>query len=162
MRIRAASWMVWSLCAAAFSLLALALLLIFLGWSTPLPRGWISWQGRAISVVGLIGAPVLGGLVASRRPENPYGWLWLGLSLGLALLSFGQVYAAYSVVVEPGSLPAPRTVGHVVAGEGWVAAFTMLPLLLLLFPTGRLPSRRWRFVAWAVAVCGATGIFSTR
>jgi hypothetical protein len=122
------------------------------------PRGWISWQGQAISAVGLIGAPVLGGLVASRRPENPYGWLWLGLSLGLALLSFGQVYAAYSVVVEPGSLPAPRTVGHVVAGEGWVAAFTMVPLLLLLFPTGRLPSRRWRFVAWAVAVCGATGI----
>jgi len=78
--------------------------------------------------------------------------------LGLALLSFGQVYAAYSVVVEPGSLPAPRTVGHVVAGEGWVAAFTMLPLLLLLFPTCRLPSRRWRFVAWAVAVSGATGI----
>jgi hypothetical protein len=78
--------------------------------------------------------------------------------LGLAILSFGQVYAAYSLVVEPGSLPAPRTVGHVVAGEGWVAAFTMLPLLLLLFPTGRLPSRRWRFVAWAVAVSGATGI----
>jgi len=107
MRIRAASWLVWSLCAAAFSLLALALLLIVPGWSTPLPRGWISWQGQAISVVGLIGAPVLGGLVASRRPENPYGWLWLGLSLGLALLLFGQVYAAYSMVVEPGSLPSP-------------------------------------------------------
>jgi hypothetical protein len=155
---RAASWLVWSLCAAAFSLLALTLLLILLGWSTPLPRGWVAWQGQAIYAVGLIGAPVLGGLVASRRPENPYGWLWLGLSLGLALLSFGQVYAAYSVVVEPGSLPAPRTVAHVVAGEGWVAAFTMLPLLLLLFPTGRLPSRRWQFVAWAVAVAGATGI----
>src|SRR3712207_573856 len=161
MSSRAAAWLAWSLCAAAFSLLALALLLILLGWSTPLPRGWrgwISWQGQAIYAVGLIGAPVLGGLVASRRPENPYGWLWLGLSLGLAILSFGQVYAAYSLVVEPGSLPAPLTVGHVVAGEGWVVAFTMLPLLLLLFPTGRLPSRRWRFVAWAVAVSGATGI----
>jgi hypothetical protein len=148
----------WSLCAAAFSLLALTLLLILLGWSTPLPRGWVAWQGQAIYAVGLIGAPLLGGLIASRRPENPYGWLWLGLSLGLVLLLFGQVYAAYSMVVEPGSLPAPRTVGHVVAGEGWVAAFTMLPLLLLLFPTGRLPSHRWRFVALAVAVCGATGI----
>ena len=157
-RIPSTSWLVWSLCAAAFSLLALALLLIVLGWSTPLPRGWVAWQAQAINAVGLIGAPVLGGLIASRRPENLYGWLWLGLSLGLALLLFGQVYAAYSMVVEPGSLPAPRTVGHVVAGEGWVVAFTMLPLLLLLFPTGRLPSHRWRFVAWAVAVCGATGI----
>jgi hypothetical protein len=155
---RAASWLVWSLCAAALSLLALALLLILLGWSTPLPRGWVSWQTQAIVAAALLGAPILGGLVASRRPENPYGWLWLGLSLGLAILSFGQVYATYSVVVEPGSLPAPRTVGHVVGGEGWIVAFTMLPLLLLLFPTGRLPSRRWRFVAWAVAVSGATGL----
>jgi hypothetical protein len=145
-------------CAAAFSLLALALLLILLGWSTPLPRGWVAWQGQAIFAVGLIGAPVLGGIVASRRPENPYGWLWLGMSLGLALLLFGQVYAAYSVVMKPESLPASQTVGHVVAGVGWVAAFTVLPLLLLLFPTGRLPSSRWRFVAWVVAVSGATGI----
>ena len=155
---RAASWLAWSACTASVSLLALALLLIFLGWSTPLPPGWYTWQGQAIVAVALVGAPVLGGLVASRRPRNPYGWLWLGISLGLALLSFGQVYAAYSVVVVPGSLPAPRTVGHVVAGEGWVAAFTLLPLLLLLFPTGRLPSRRWRFVAWAVALSGAIGI----
>jgi len=76
----------------------------------------------------------------------------------LTLLLFGQVYAAYFLEVAPGSLPAPRTVGHVVAGEGWLAAFTLLPLLLLLFPTGRLPSRRWRFVAWAGAATGATAV----
>jgi hypothetical protein len=74
MRISAAAWLGWSLYAAAFSLLALALLLIVLGWSTPLPGGWVSWQGQAIYTVGLIGVPVLGGLVASRRPENPYGY----------------------------------------------------------------------------------------
>jgi hypothetical protein len=158
MSARTAAWLAWSLCAAALSLLALALLLILLGWSTPLPIGWLSWQGQAILAAALVGAPILGGLVASRHPENPYGWLWLGLSLGLAILPFGQAYASYSMVVEPGSLPAPRTVSHVVAGEGFVAAFTMLPLLLLLFPTGRLPSRRWRFVAWAVVVSGATGL----
>ena len=155
---RTAAWLAWSVCAASMTLLALSLLLILLGWSTPQPRGWVSWQAQAIVAVAVVGAPILGGLVASRRPESPYGWLWLGLSLGLAILTFGQAYAAYSVVVEPGSLPAPRMVGHVVAGEGFVVAFTMLPLLLLLFPTGRLPSRRWRLVAWAVAVSGATGI----
>ena len=158
MSTRAASWLAWAACAASLSLLALALLLIFLGRSTPLPRGWYPWQGQATVAAALVGAPILGGLIASRRPANPYGWLWLGLSLGLAVFLFGQVYAAYALVVEPGSLPAPRTVGHVVAGMGWAAAFTLLPLLLLLFPTGSLPSRRWRHVAWAVAVVGVTGM----
>ena len=158
MSARATSWLAWALCATTLSLLALVVLLIFLGWSTPLPSGWSAWEGQAILAVGIVGAPILGGLIASRRPENPYGWLLLGLSLGLALVLSAQVYATYSLVAEPGLLPAPRTVGHVVAGEGWMVAFTLLPLLLLLFPTGRLPSHRWRYVAWAVAVAGATAL----
>ena len=158
MSARAAAWLAWSLCATTLSLLALVVLLILLGWSTPLPSGWPAWEGQAILVVGIVGAPILGGLIASRRPKNPYGWLLLGLALGLTLVLSAQVYAAYSLVAEPGSLPAPRTVGHVVAGEGWMAAFTLLPLLLLLFPTGGLPSRRWRYVAWAVAGAGATAL----
>ncbi len=158
MSARATSWLAWALCATTLSLLALVVLLIFLGWSTPLPSGWSAWEGQAILAVGIVGAPILGGLIASRRPENPCGWLLLGLSLGLALVLSAQVYATYSLVAEPGLLPAPRTVGHVVAGEGWMVAFTLLPLLLLLFPTGRLPSHRWRYVAWAVAVAGATAL----
>jgi hypothetical protein len=155
---RTAAWLAWSVCTVGLLLLALSLLLILLGFSTPLPQGWIPWQGQAISTVGLIGAPVLGGLVASRRPHNPYGWLWLGLSLSLALLLFAQVYAAYSLVAQPGSLLAPRTVGTVLAGVGWTVGITLVPFLLLLFPTGRLPSRRWRFVAWAVVVSGAVAL----
>ena len=119
MSLRAAAWLAWSVCATALVLFALSLVLDFLGWSTPLPKGWIPWPGQAISAVGLIGAPVLGGLIASRRPHNPYGWLWLGLSLSLALLLFAQVNAAYSLVAQLGSLPAPRTVGTVLAGVGW-------------------------------------------
>jgi hypothetical protein len=142
------------MCAAALALFALSLLLIFLGWSTPLPRGWVLWQGQFISTVGFMGAPILGGLVASRRPENPYGWLWLGLGLSGALLQLAGSYSAYALVVEPDSLPAPRTVGSVL-GVGWGMAFILLPYLLLLFPTGRLPSRRWRPVAWAILVAGA-------
>ena len=151
---RPVGWLAWSVCAAALTLFGLSLLLVFLGWSTPLPRGWISWQGQIISTVGFIGAPVLGGLVASRRPENPYGWLWLGLGLSGALLQLADSYAAYALVVAPSSLPAPRTVGNIL-GMGWGMGVTLLPFLLLLFPTGRLPSRRWRPVAWAVLVAGA-------
>ena len=154
MSTRAASGLASSVCVAALALFSLSLLLILLGWSTPLPRGWVPWQGQIISTVGFMGAPILGGLVASRRPENLYGWLWLGLGLSGALLQLAGAYSAYALVVEPDSLPAPRTVGHVL-GAGWVMTFILLPYLLLLFPTGRLPSRRWRPVAWTVLVAGA-------
>ncbi len=86
MSARIATRIAWSVCAVTLLLQAVALLLIFLGWSTPLPNGWNSWQGQAISFVGLVGAPILGGFVSSRRPENPYGWLWLGFALASTLL----------------------------------------------------------------------------
>ena len=159
MNARAASWFAWSVCAAALMIFGLSLLLVFLGWSTPLPKGWVPWQGQIISTVGFMGAPILGGLIASRRPENLYGWLWLGLGLSAALVQLADSYAAYALVVEPGSLPAPRTVSQVL-GMGWGMGIILLPYLLLLFPTGRLPSRRWRPVAWAVLVAGTVLLIS--
>jgi MFS family permease len=151
---RTAARVAWSLCTAALALFALSLLLILLGWATPLPKGWVPWQAQTISTVGFMGAPVLGGLIASRRPKNLYGWLWLGLGLSAALLQLAGSYSAYALVVEPGSLPAPRTVSQVL-GIGWGMGIILLPFLFLLFPTGRLPSQRWRPVAWAVLVAGA-------
>jgi hypothetical protein len=46
----------------------------------------------------LIGAPILGGLIASRRPHNPYGWLWLGFWFGLTFQLLGRLYAVYALV----------------------------------------------------------------
>jgi hypothetical protein len=154
MNRRAAARLAWSVCATVLVLFGLTLVLVFLGWSTPLPKGWVPWQGQIITTVGFMGAPVLGGLIASRRPDNLYGWLWLGLGLSAALLQLAGSYAAYALVAEPGSLPAPRTIAQVL-GVAWGMGIILLPFLLLLFPTGRLPSRRWRPVAWAVLVAGA-------
>jgi hypothetical protein len=75
MSLRVAAWLAWSVCAVSLLLMAFSLLLIVLGWPTLLPRGWSPWQDQAVSVVGFIGAPVLGGLIASRRPRNLYGWV---------------------------------------------------------------------------------------
>jgi membrane protein CcdC involved in cytochrome C biogenesis len=158
MRSRTASWMAWSVCAVTLLVLATSMLLIVLGWSTPLPGGWTSWRDQTVSLLGIIGAPILGGLIASRLPRNPYGWLWLGFGLGLAAQSLAMSYEAYALVVEPGSLAAPRTISHVLELGGQVA-LTLAPLLMLLFPTGRLPSRRWRPLAWTSTAAGALLLF---
>ncbi len=144
----------WSLCGVALLLISLTLVLIVLGWSTPLPKGWTPWRDQAISLAGIVGAPILGGLISSRHPRNPYGWLWLGFGLGLIVQSLAESYGAYALVVEPGSLAAPQTISHLLAFGGPLS-LSIAPFLLMLFPTGRLPSRRWRYLAWPAATSGA-------
>jgi len=150
---RALSRLAWSVCALTLLFLAASLLLILLGWSTPLPEGVTSWRDQAVLLAGLIGAPILGGLIASRRPRNSYGWVWLAFGLSLVVQQAAHTYAAYARWVEPGSLVAPLTIAHVF-GLGNQAALGLAPFLLLLFPTGRLPSRRWRPLAWISALSG--------
>jgi hypothetical protein len=150
---RAIARLAWALCAVSLLILALSLLLIVLGWSTPLPGARTPWRDQAVSVVGIIGAPVLGGLIASRRPKNPYGWVWSIFGLGLSLQLLAGAYASYALV-EPGSLVAPRMIPHLL-NPGGPLALTLGSFLMLLFPTGRLPSPRWRFVAWTAGVSGA-------
>jgi len=128
-------------------------MVILLGWSTPLPQGATPWRDQAVSLVGIVGAPILGSLIASRRPRNPYGWVWLGFGLGLTLNQLAVSYSAYALV-EPGTLVAPLTISDVL-GLGNQVSLGLAPFLLLLFPTGRLPSRRWRPVAWISALSGA-------
>ena len=153
MSTRAIARLAWALCAVSLSILALSLLLIVLGWSTPLPGAQTPWRDQAVSVVGIIGAPVLGGLIASRRPKNPYGWVWSIFGLGLSLQLLAGAYASYALV-EPGSLVAPKTIPHLL-NPGGPVALTLGSFLMLLFPTGRLPSPRWRFIAWTAGVSGA-------
>ena len=154
MRSRAISWIAWSVCGLTLLVLALSMLLIFLGWSTPLPGGLTPWRDQIVVSLGTIGAPILGGLIASRRPRNAYGWLWLGFGLGLASQSLAMSYEAYTLVVEPESLAALRTISPALE-LGAQVALTLVPLLLLLFPTGRLPSRRWRPLPWISTTAGA-------
>ena len=157
MRLSAAAWIAWSLCAVTLMILAASLLLIALGWSMTLPRGWTPWRDQFAFVIELLGAPILGGLIASHRPQNVYGWVWLGFGMGFALAFLAEPYAAYALLVEPGSLPFPRTAATLL-GLGWGASVVLLPFVFLLFPDGRLPSRRWRFLAWAVVGVGVLSL----
>jgi hypothetical protein len=94
----------------------------------------------------------VGAVVAARRPRNPLGWIFLAVGLSQSLDSFDTEYARYALVTRPGSLPGG-------AAMGWLALWTWAPggsliatLSLLLFPTGRPPSPRWRWVVVLVPV----------
>jgi hypothetical protein len=98
----------------------------------------------------------VGALVASRWPKNAIGWIfcWLGLSFSLG--SASEEYALYALVTEAGSLLGAEGILWLTAWFGGPIAFAGFALVFLLFPDGRLPSRRWRPVVWlevAAIVC---------
>jgi hypothetical protein len=85
----------------------------------------------------------IGWLIASRRRDNRIGWMFLAAGFFYGLTAFSGSYATHGLVADPGSLPLADVLAWL-SGLTWVPALTLLILLLLFFPDGRLPSRRWR------------------
>ena len=100
----------------------------------------------------LLAFATVGSLIASRRPQNPIGWLFCVSTLLWALGNVLQEYTNYALITVPGSLPAGALAGVVGHWIGGIGFFLMLTFLLLLFPNGYLPSARWRFLAWLIAL----------
>ena len=94
----------------------------------------------------ILGAATTGAVVATRVPANAIGWTLLALGLGLAV---GLLTGAYA---EAGPLPADEWMAWLGNWLPLVALFGATAALLLLFPDGRLVSRRWRPVAWVCAI----------
>jgi signal transduction histidine kinase len=114
------------------------------------PAGLTAWDfSNVFGGVANLAVPVVGFVVASRRPGNRVGWLFLMAGLTLGLGGFAAAYGLHALVAEPGSLPA----GHAFAWLSnwiWVIPPAVLAFVFLLFPTGQLRSRRWRPAAWFV------------
>jgi hypothetical protein len=143
MSTRTAAWLSWAVCALALALTALCFLLIALNVSlnTPIFDYWP--EATTIAV----GYSVTGAIVASRLPANPLGWIFCAVALVAAVAHFSSEYAIYALLAQPGSLSAGEALAWL-ASWVWIPFLGLIVSLLLLFPTGRLPSRRWRWVAW--------------
>ena len=145
---RAGVWLVWAVSGLGVTLGVLAFVYGALNYGSldaVLTR-------VALQALWAISFPLVGAVIATHRPRNPLGWIFLVIGLSQGLVVFGYEYASYVFRTAPGTAP----------GGGlavWVAQWAWAPglgLLLtfvpLLFPDGRLPSRRWRPVAWLSAI----------
>jgi hypothetical protein len=144
MSTRAAAWLAWSLCAFSLALTALSLLLLALNLSHPDAHVYEFWDGGTLVALSF---SIIGAVIASRLPANPLGWLFCVAACGAAVDHFGAEYAIYALLAQPTSLPAGEALAWL-ATWVWILYVGCIALSLLLFPNGRLPSSRWRWLAW--------------
>jgi hypothetical protein len=139
----------WSLCAGSLVLMAAGLVLLVLSRHARFPPSVDPWDEQALAILQFLGAPILGGLIAARRPANIYGWLWCVIGLGVGLDAFARGYATYGLLGRPGALPGATVVAWA-TNVTWILGLGLVPLALLLFPDGRVPTPRWRPLAWLI------------
>jgi signal transduction histidine kinase len=148
------AWSVWVVCVA---LVALALFLqfathdIILNW----PQERLGPGLAVLTSVLSLSFPTVGALIISRLPTNPVGWLFSGVGLLYAVRRFTLAYADYALTANF-TMPGGEYVAWISTWAGFVGPILAGVILMLVFPDGRLPSRRWRLVMWT-AVLGAAG-----
>ena len=147
MRARTARWVAGCAAAGSVALIGGGLALTYADRHL-VPASLTNWTVSGVSgqLVNMA-VPVTGFVLASRRPQNRIGWLFLVAGLALGLDGFSSPYALHALVAAPGSLPAGRVFAWL-SNWGWMIAVAMLGFLFLLFPTGQLRSRGWRPAAW--------------
>jgi len=137
----------WGLCALTALLFGFALV----GGVQVTPRFaplslQVQWWAIAILSVAFLTFSVVGALVASHSRNNAIGWLFLGIGAAVGLALALIVYAQTSL---PG-----RAWAEWAADWSSVTVFSQITFVLLLFPDGKLPSRRWRAVVWVTGLAG--------
>ena len=149
----AAFWRAWSIWVVSVAAYAAAS-----GYNAihPLPAKLANDVGSAADgVVGavFIGAfATVGALLAWKRPENPIGWLLSAVGLVFAVAGFGVFLVRF-----PRTLTLANWLGFL-----YLLGFGLCVFVVLLFPNGKLPSRRWRPVAWAAGAAWPGGPWATR
>src|SRR5215211_5668077 len=156
MSTRAAPWLAWSLMVLSVVLFVVGIALGQMTRSTVPGRLYYGPVDAVFNLATVLTFSVGGAIIASRQPRNAIGWIFCGVGLVMAINSLAGGYAEYRLSGGYGPWSLAET-GAWFASWSWtLLVYVPTTFLLLLFPDGRLPSPRWRPVAW----CAALGVIS--
>ncbi|MGH2788257.1 MAG: hypothetical protein ACRDJV_10150 [Actinomycetota bacterium] len=142
---RTTARLAWGLAAFALAATSIELWLLFIS-PEGLPLNHPE-RSAAIDYLEFFFFVIVGALVAWKRPFNRVGWLMLAYVVLRSVVGITVAYGERGVLIDPGSLPGASAVVWF-ATWLWSASLVLIPLVLLYFPNGRLPSPRWRWVIW--------------
>jgi hypothetical protein len=146
-RARWASWLAWGLWLLVLAVNVVTFMLLIL----PEDRGSMAVKllHQADPGLPMLVFATVGALILSRRPSNVIGWLCWAIGFAVSLSEFGGSQAARMIASQSNPSPVVLVLYQLGQVLYLLPVLGLLPLLALLFPTGRLPSRRWRPVVWA-------------
>ena len=151
---RTAAFFAWTMWATSLALTALSLLLLVLNFSHPDVPIYPYWLENILFTVGY---STVGAVIASRSSlGNSIGWLFCAIGLSFGVIHFSAEYAIYALLAQPETLTGGEAAAWILSWA-WVLAVGFIVFLALLFPDGRLPSRRWRWFAWLSLLLIITG-----
>ena len=152
---RRAAWLAWSLAALSVALLVGGIVLSRAASSTApdLPFGGETNDASVVAnLVTLLTFSVVGTIIASRHPRNTIGWLFCSVGVTIGLNSFAGDYAEYWLAGGTSMKSVAETAAWFSSWAWILLTYVPTTFVLLLFPDGRLPSPRWRLVAWGAAL----------
>jgi hypothetical protein len=168
MSTRTASWLAWSLAALSMVMFLASVAFFVLTRAAQVEAHSSLVTSRSIIdlllfFVPFLAFPLVGALIASRRPHNPIGWICLAVGFLWMLLGLFDYYGVYGLA-KPDTVPFPVVIYAMVEWL-WLPTVGLLAIyLVLLFPDGRLPSRRWRPLAWlsglVIALLGVDSVLA--
>ena len=139
-----ATRLAWGLGAAIVAIMVPAGVLLILGFGTPPPEAVFGFRGWGLLLAAAFA--VAGVLIASRVPSSPIGWILLAAGVGTALQELAQQYALYGLYHAPGAVPGADVAAWVTEWV-WIPYMALVALVVpMIYPTGRVLSRRWRVV----------------
>jgi MFS family permease len=153
---RAAAWLAWSLVLLSVLLLVAGLSFALMTRSSVPER---PYDGLVTLSVLALAFSVVGAIIASRQPRNAIGWIFGGVGVTIGFSSFGGNYAEFWLASGFGMGALGETAAWFASWSWTILVYLPTSFLLLLFPDGRLPSPRWRPVAWC-AVLGLIGFLA--